>query len=46
VRKPPVSWAHLLVFEGIEAGQAIFQSAAPFAAFNLLLAGVLVEGAF
>src|SRR6516162_4497173 len=46
LRKPPVRWADLLVFEGIKAGPAIFQSAAQLAAFNLLSAGVLVEGAF
>jgi hypothetical protein len=41
-----VGWTDLVVFEPIKGGTAIFEATGQFTALDLLLAGVLVEGAF
>ena len=41
-----MGWTGLAVFELVKGGTAVFKTTSQFTALNLLLAGVLVEGAF
>jgi len=41
-----VGWTDLAVFELVKGRTAVFKATSQFTALNLLLAGVLVEGAF